>query len=66
EEVKIAHSEYAHISLNGIINKDPDLLNNLNTFFESLLNEAKELGIVNTDKEPLVFTKDNLPWFWCN
>ncbi len=65
-EVKIAHSQYSHISLNGILNKDLNLLDNINNFYQNFINEVKELGVISNDMETQKITSDNLPWYWSN
>jgi hypothetical protein len=64
EDVKTAHSDYAHIALNEILNKDTKLLDNLNNIFSSLLKNAKDLKIVNENQEYTDLTHNELPWYW--
>ncbi|MCW3168622.1 ATP-binding protein [Chryseobacterium sp. 09-1422] len=65
-EVILAHSKYSHIALDGILHKDPNLLDGINKFYQNFINEAKKLGVLAIDEKIHKITSDNLPWFWSN
>lgn len=66
EFIKVAYSDYSHLALQGILKKDPELLENIDNFFNEIWLKAKESGVIDKNKKKPVIKKDHLPWFWSN